>query len=182
MLSQPWRGYVERALAQRGRFWQVAERSGTGPLGQQLRLIAGRVDAGVGESWEVAQRGHALSQARGAVPVLDVQRQLDQTRQWLTNPGLDAETRVTYERTIEALEAQVASAKRMENVIGRADAQLRLLDARLGEAVARVAELSSGADTAALGSVGDDVEGVVTEMEALRQALEEVGSASIRVA
>jgi hypothetical protein len=46
--------------------------------------------------------------------------------------------------------------------------------------VARAAELgvSSAADASALAGVGDDVDHVVLEMEALRQALEETGGRS----
>ena len=178
-LTAPWRGYVERALGQRDRFWRAAERAGTGPLGMQLRVIASRVDAGVEESWEVAQRGHALSSARAEVPVREIAGQLDQTQAFLTRGGLDADTRSTYERTAEALQAQLASAQRMETVIAKADAQLRLLDARLSEAVTRVSELSARAgDVSELGSLGADVDDVVVEMEALRQALEEAGGAA----
>jgi hypothetical protein len=51
--------------------------------------------------------------------------------------------------------------------------RLRLLDARLDELVARSAEVSVGAgDT---GGLSDEVDGVVTELEALRLALEETG-------
>ena len=178
-LTTPWRGYVERALAQRDRFWKAAERAGSGPLGTQLRVIAARVDAGVEESWEVAQRGHTLSVARSEVPVREITGQLQQTEAFLGLPNLDAETRITYERTTEALRAQLDSAHRLESVIAKADAQLRLLDARLSEAVTRVAELSARAgDVSELGSLGADVDDVVLKMEALRQALEEAGGAS----
>ena len=178
-LTAPWRGYVERALAQRDRFWKAAERAGTGPLGTQLRVIAGRVDAGVEESWEVAQRGHALSGARAEVAVPEIAAQLRQTESFLSRGGVDADTASTYERTAEALRAQLASAQRMELIIAKADAQLRLLDARLSEAVTRVAELSARAgDVSELGSLGEDVDDVVLEMEALRQALEEASGAS----
>ena len=49
-----------------------------------------------------------------------------------------------------------------------------MLDARLDESVARAIELSVSLDDAeGLAGLGADVESVVSEMEALRQALEE---------
>ena len=79
---------------------------------------------------------------------------------------------------VEALEAQLDAARRLDGLIGGADAKLRLLDARMAEAVARAIELSAPAgDDAVLGplgaDLGADVDEVVTEMELLRQALDE---------
>ncbi len=54
--------------------------------------------------------------------------------------------------------------------------RLRLLDARLDEAVARAVELSLGAgDAAAAGGLQGDVDQLVEEMEALRVALDDAG-------
>ena len=77
---------------------------------------------------------------------------------------------------MESLRAQLATAERLERVIGDADSRLRLLNARLDEAAARTIELSVQAeDVDALGGLGDDVDAMVDEMEALRQAIEETG-------
>jgi hypothetical protein len=86
----------------------------------------------------------------------------------------------TATRTVQSLESQLASAKRLDDVTDQAEARLKLLQAQLDEAVARAAELgvSSAADASALAGVGDDVDHVVLEMEALRQALEETGGRS----
>jgi hypothetical protein len=76
--------------------------------------------------------------------------------------------------TIKALQAQLDSAARMDATITDARDRLRLLDARMDESVARAVELSvraGGVDD--LGGLGDDVEGIVGDMEALRQGLEE---------
>src|SRR3546814_16969785 len=77
------------------------------------------------------------------------------------------------ERTMEALRAQLATVERLEGVIGEADGRLRLLNARLDEAAARTIELSVRAsDVSDLGGLGRDVDAMVDEMEALRQAIE----------
>ena len=75
---------------------------------------------------------------------------------------------------MEALRSQMATVERLERVIADADSRLRLLNARLDEAAARTIELAVQAnDAAELGGLGDDVDQMVDEMEALRQALEE---------
>ena len=123
---------------------------------------------------------HSLTEARRQIDVDAIVADLKATRRVLDDPasagaGLGA-SRETYARTAEALNSQLASARRLEDVIGRADAELRLLDARLAEAVTRAIELSAHAgDATDLGRLGDDVDGVVSEMEALRQALDEAG-------
>ena len=77
---------------------------------------------------------------------------------------------------MESLQAQLATVERLERVIADADSRLRLLNARLDEAAARTIELSVQAgDVADLGGLGDDVDAMVDEMEALRQAIEETG-------
>ena len=61
-------------------------------------------------------------------------------------------------------------------VVGDTDSQLRLLNARLDEAVVRTIELSVQADDVAdLGGLGNDVDQMVDEMEALRRAIDETG-------
>jgi chromosome segregation ATPase len=74
----------------------------------------------------------------------------------------------------QSLEAQRATAQRLDRVISQAHSELRMLDARLDEAVARTLELSAhaAADDTVEG-LSADVDGLVTEMESLRQALEE---------
>ena len=64
------------------------------------------------------------------------------------------------------------TAARLDGVIDRAQSELRLLDARLDEAVARTLELSAHASTgaAAASGLGADVDSLVTEMESLAGA------------
>ena len=73
--------------------------------------------------------------------------------------------------TVEALEAQLASAGRLVALADRSRDRLRLLDARFDELVARTVEVSVGSgDTDVL---GNDVDGLVSELESLRIAMEE---------
>jgi len=79
------------------------------------------------------------------------------------------------ERARESLRAQLHSAQRMIDAVQDARTQLRLLDARLDEAVTRAVELSlRSAGDADVSGLGSDVESLVSDMEALRAALEDV--------
>jgi hypothetical protein len=63
----------------------------------------------------------------------------------------------------------------MIDAVQDARTQLRLLDARLDEAVTRAVELSlRSAGDADVSGLGSDVESLVQDMEALRAALEDV--------
>ena len=75
---------------------------------------------------------------------------------------------------IAAMQAQLASAERIDRTIADAYDRLRLLDARTDEAVARAVELSvSQADPDAVSDLDSDVSVIVGDLEALRQAIEE---------
>jgi hypothetical protein len=64
--------------------------------------------------------------------------------------------------------------ERIAHVAAEARDRLQLLDARLDESVARAVELALSAEsTGDLGGLGSDIDAVVGDMEALRQALEE---------
>ena len=68
--------------------------------------------------------------------------------------------------TVKALQAQLDSADRIIKVARDTQDKVRLLDARLDEAVARAVELSIRAeDVGELGGVGGDIDGLVNEME-----------------
>lgn len=178
-LGEPWRAFVVRALDNRARFRQAVRNARAGPLTQRLGEISDRVDAGVEESWQVARRAHGLTQARRQIDRPGIERQLAEAQHTLADPSLPASMAATYQRTVESLQAQLATAQRMEDVIIQANAELGLLDARLGEAVTRAIELGARAgDVGELGDLGEEVESLVREMEALRQALEEVAPAA----
>ena len=79
-------------------------------------------------------------------------------------------------QTAQALQAQLASAQRLEALATSSRDRLRLLDARFDELVARTVEVSVGSgDTDVL---GNDVDGLVTELESLRIAMEETDRAA----
>jgi len=172
-LGEPWRQFVRQALQARARFAEAVRTMRSGPLQDHLGEIGGRLDEAVDECWRVARRGHLLAGARRQVEDTDASRQLQMLHQQLGGPPKPDSTEA---RTVEALQAQVATARRMEAVLADTRSRLQLLDARMDETVTRALELSVQADTTDdFGGLGQDVDGIVTEMEALRQALDDAG-------
>ena len=175
-LAEPWRHYVQDAIQAHNRFKEAVRSSRAGPTRDRLAEIDARVSIGVREVWRIARRGHDLVDARRRVDPDEIRREIEATRSNASQPWASGST---LDRTMEALTAQLATAERLERVIADADSRLRLLNARLDEAAARTIELSvQASDVAELGGLGDDVDTMVDEMEALRQAIEETSGGS----
>ena len=165
-LGEPWRHFVRDALQAQARYSRAAGAAAAGPLRDRLVEIGDRIDDGVQECWRIANRGDDLDEA---LHHLEVDQAVRELRAAEADPS-------TLPGTLEALRAQVESAQRLQRTAVEARDRLRLLNARLDEAVARAIELSVGTgDTVQLGGLGTDVDNLVDEMEALRQALEETG-------
>jgi hypothetical protein len=165
-LGEPWRYAVRDALQAQARFTEAVNDARRGPLRDRMEEIGDRIAQGVDEAWRVARQGQALVQARKRIDTNEAHREL---------AAVDGRTDASSTKTAEALHALLASADRLDATIEDARARLRLTNARLDEAVARAAELSVAAhDVAQLEGLGDDVEALVTDLEALRLGLEEV--------
>ncbi len=176
-LSESWRRFVDEALRARRRFDDVLRAASPGPIRDRLAEIGSRLDTGVQECWRIARRGDALEEGLATLDVQDVRSDLADLQS--TGPGADERDASAYLSTVEALESQIATAERIRTVASDARARLRLLDARLDEAVARAVELSLQAgDVSDLAGLGSDVDSLVGDMEALRQGLEEATRAS----
>jgi hypothetical protein len=162
-LQDPWRSFVRDAQQARRKFDEAVRSAHHGPMRERLTEIGGRLDDAVDECWRVARQGQALADARRQLDTQDAQREL---------AALDPSS-AAQRQTAEALQAQIASAQRLETTITDARDRLRLLDARMDEAVARAVELSVEGGDADLTGLGSDVDVLVGDMEALRQGLEE---------
>ena len=170
-LADPWRSYVVGAQESKQRFDRMVADMAGGPLKERLSGLAARLEDGVAEAWRIARRGNDISGALARLDTVSAAAELAQLRAW----GAQSEPSPSVAETIEALEAQVASAQRLQRTSDDAQARLRLLDARFDELVARGVEVSLGAgDTDVL---GNDVDGLVSELESLRIALEETNAA-----
>jgi hypothetical protein len=170
-LGDPWRSYVVGAQQSKERFDRMVHDMAAGPLKDRLSDLASRLDDGVAESWRIARRGNDISGALARLDTVSAQAELAELRAATGNAILER----SMAKTIEALEAQIASANRLQRTADDAKSRLRLLDARFDELVARGVEVSIGSgDTDVL---GNDVDGLVTELESLRMALEETNAA-----
>ncbi len=174
-LDEPWRSFVRGAVDARSRFDEAVTSVPPGPLRDRLTLLGNQIAAGVEQCWQVATRAQQVSRALGQLDTTDARARLAQLS--ASAPPTDgSDPDHPTDHMVEALRAQLATADRMARVAADAHAKLQLLDARLDEAVARAVELSIGASNdATLGGVGGDVDAVVGDLEALRQALEEAG-------
>ncbi|MCU0270361.1 MAG: hypothetical protein MUF83_17185 [Acidimicrobiales bacterium] len=172
-LSEPWRTFAWQARKAQRQYEQAVKQTPAGPLRARLDTIGGRIAEGVEECFRVARSGQALVNARAQIDVNDI------TRNLATLPGPELLAgNPALEQTAEALQAQLDSARRLDTVISTTHDRLRLLDAQLGEAVTRAIELSvRPQDLDGLTQLSADVDQVVTEMEALRLALDETDSA-----
>ncbi len=169
-LRAPWQGFMRDALQAQRQFSNARARARSGPLRERLDTIDERLLAGVQECWQVAQAGNDLSEARNQIDVPDIARQ----RQAI-DPRAASVAGSTAAGTVEALDAQLAAAARMDGVITDTADRLRLLNARLDEAVTRAIELSVRGDgVEELKGLGDTVDTVVEDLESLRQGLDEL--------
>lgn len=171
-LQQPWRGFVRDAEAASERFDRAVRQTTSGPLRDRLAEVAQRVAIATRECWNVARKGDALDRALADLDIDDVRGQLAEAEAAIGAGGPAG--RADREATADALRHQVESAERLVEVAQRTRDRLRRLDAQLDEAVARAVELSLPAsDSGGLAPLGSDVDSLVSELESLRQALEE---------
>jgi hypothetical protein len=171
-VNEPWRQFVQHALASRTRFADAIQTMRPGPLRDHLGEIGARLDEGVEECWRIARRGQLLTRARSQVDDATTRRERDQL---LAEVGGTPTGGSTQAKVLDALQAQLATAERMDAVLADTRSRLQLLDARRDESVTRAIELSVQSGPEDLAGLGDDVDGIVAEMESLRQALEEEG-------
>ena len=174
-LSEPWRTYMMEALRAKARYGQAVSTSEEGPLRERLAEIGARIDDGVEACWNIARRGMVLERAYGGLDVETTRRHLLELERSIAAQG--GQPAGNAEATAASLRNQLASAERIAGTARDARDRLQLLGERLDEAAARAVELSVRAhDLGALGSLDHDVDAIVDEMEALRQAVEETSS------
>lgn len=172
-LQQPWQGFVREALDAQVRYRRAIGNARAGAIRERLTEIGNRVDEGVEECWRIASRGNELELA---LRQLESSRQLKFRLDTLERAGATSGANAVV---AESLRNQLSSTQRIMAVGTDARERLSILDARLDEAVARAVELSLRAgDAGELLGLESDVDALVVDMEALRQALEETSSAA----
>lgn len=172
-LDEPWAGFVREALDAQLRYRGAIGNARAGAIAERLTDISRRVDDGVVECWRIATHGNSLGRAL---------RQLDDPNQLRSRLAILERAGTTSGATAavaESLRNQLRSTERITALGSDARERLQILDARLDEAVARAVELSLRAgDPVELGGLESDVDTLVTDMEALRQALDEASGAA----
>ncbi|MGH9212191.1 MAG: hypothetical protein ACRD2C_16130 [Acidimicrobiales bacterium] len=154
---------VADAVAARRRFRDLVTGLRPGPVRDRLEGMAAQVDAGVSAVWETVQRAAEMERILAALDPERVTAELKAARR----SDATAEVQAAHE-------ARFGSVQRLLNALDDTEQRLRLIDVRLGAAVARAAEVALGS-----GSVADDLDaelaGVVDDLGALRAGLDEVG-------
>ncbi len=163
-LPPRWALAVRDAVEARRRWTELVAGLRPGPVRDRLVELGARVDEGVLAVWETAVR--AVEVARVA-ETLDVDAVTEEHKRAKRDPAADP-------ALVEALSARFTSVQRVLNAVDDADERLRLLDARLGAAVARAAEVALSAGTGSE-DLGAELESVVGELGALRQSLDSLG-------
>jgi len=168
-LPNPWSEFVSDALSAQRQYQRALATVDAGPLRDRLAEIGASIDSGVTECWKVATRGAQLDDALRTLDPAGVERDRAGISQseWADDGA--------RQRAEESVAARAATVQRLQTVAADARDRIRALNARLDEAVARAVELSLRADdVSALSGLGTDVDAVVSDMESLRQALDEV--------
>ncbi|MCP4087970.1 MAG: hypothetical protein GY745_23440 [Actinomycetia bacterium] len=169
-VGEPWRVFVREALQVRARFADLVHDTPAGPFRERLDEIGRGIDLAVKDCWSISRQADDLSGVRRQIDTQAISRRLASLE------GVSGPTDTT-EGLRASLEAQLSSARRVDSAIDGARGRLEVLDARLAESVTRAAELTTLGDQPGLTGVAADIDDVVDEMEALRQALEEIDRA-----
>jgi hypothetical protein len=165
-LSDPWRSLLADVQASRGRFDDALRGVRAGPLRDRLGGVGDRLDTAIDEAGRIARAGNTLTDGRRRIDADGLRRELAETR------ALPVTDRT--EQMARSVQSQLDAAERLDRTIADTYERLRLLDARIDETVTRTVELSvTQGDADDLGGLDAEVDSIVGEMEALRQAVEE---------
>ena len=162
-----YRAPVADALRARTQFGELVAGLRDGPLQERLRELGGRVDAGVLAVWRTATQAAEIDRVTAT---LDPERVTAELKQARRSGAADD--------VIGALQDRFASTQRLLNRRDELRDRLPVLEARLGTAVARAAELaltSPASASAEIAGLERDLDGLVVELDALGAATTELG-------
>jgi hypothetical protein len=154
---------VADALAARRRYRELVAGLRAGPVRDRLAALGGQLDAGVAAVWDTVQRASEMERVLATLDPDRVTAEFKQARRSGAPPEV-----------VAAHEARFGSVQRLLNALDDTEQRLRLIDVRMGGAVARAAEvaLASGAGADELDA---ELAAVVDDLGALRAGLDEVG-------
>jgi hypothetical protein len=164
-LSEPWRQFVQSTQRSRTNLERTLATVPAGPLRDRLTGIGERLERAVDETWRIARRGDEIDDAVRRIDPVRLRANL----QALRGQGGDVGAATA------SVESQLATADRLKALSASTADQLRVTQARLDELVTRTAEVGVGAQDTE--SYSHDVDDLVVELEALRQAVAETSQA-----
>lgn len=182
-VEEPWRRAAIDAVRAKARFDKAVASFPDGPIKAAAQGIGSQVSRALEQCWKVAKQGNQLAIARASISDADARRDLARLQAEI---GAGPPS-ITQARTVDAFQNQIDTADRLDALLVSTNQQLRLLNARLDESVTRAIELSvSSATSNASASdddldatkVGQDIDVIVDDLEALRSAIEAVDSTS----
>ncbi len=166
VLGEPWRQLMQGSQSAQRKLGATVSGVAAGPLRTKLDAIAEQIDRGLEEAWHIARRGDEIDDAVRSLDPTALRSKLttlEQRASATPSPAADA--------AVASVRFQLESAERLKQQSAETAATLRLTQTRLDELVARANEVRVGAvDTDAY---AHDVDDVVLQLEALRQAIEE---------
>ena len=164
LVPPTYRGPVQDALTARRQFDQLVAGVRPGPLQDRLQELSGRVDAGVRAVWGSARHALELERVLATLDPERVSAELKRARR----DGAAAEV-------VEPLAARFASVQRLLNTLDEVRQRLPVLEARLGTAVARTAELTL---TSSVAAAPAELDALAGELDALTVELHALGAAT----
>jgi chromosome segregation ATPase len=177
-VGEPWRRYVQSSQSARTRFSAAVDSAPSGPLRDRLESIGERINEAAREIWVLAKDGHTLNGALKAVNITEINQRVASSTEALQ--GAAPERLASLQASLDSAMARQQSAVRLSAQRTSLEDRLRELDGKLQELSARGVELSVNSSTVdadpGLDTLRSDVDNVIVEMEALRQAIVETGA------
>jgi hypothetical protein len=164
LVSAPFRGAVTDAVRALQQFDELVSAVKPGPLQERLGNLRRRIDAGVTAVWETAQRGTELGRVVSTLDAERVAADLKAARRADADPAV-----------VDALVARFNATQRLLNSLESLRDRLAVMEAQLATAVASAADVALTAPADRLVALEHDLDGLVTELQALAQATAEVG-------
>jgi hypothetical protein len=161
-----YRAPVADALRARAQFGELVAGLRDGPLQERMRQLGARVDAGVLAVFRTASQAADIDRVTATLDPERVTAELKQARRTGAGPAV-----------IEALQARFASTQRLLNSRDELRERLPVLEARLGTAVARAAELALTSPASAateISGLEGELDRLVLDLDALAAATAEL--------
>jgi hypothetical protein len=156
---------VAEALEARRRYHELLDGLRPGPVRERLERARERLDAGVLAVWDTAVRATEVERTLATLDPERVTAEYKRAKRAGDEPEVEA-----------AFGQRFLAVQRLLNTLDDTDDRLRLLDARLGTAVAQAAEVALDvAGPSAADALDAQLAGVVDDLAALRSALDELG-------